>query len=181
MAEEKGTRLSSREKIVGGSLGAVFILFLLYQFLIAPPVRTLRTLREKIPRKEKDLQELVKLSEEYRRLSQFFENKGAEFKPSSENASLLTLLEELATQVGIRRNLVSILPVTKSTPSGYREVSVEAKVEGITLEQLTQYLYRIEKASPGLTVRRLQIKSGGKGALLNSSIEVVRWGRGEIS
>jgi general secretion pathway protein M len=72
--------------------------------------------------------------------------------------AIFSFLEELANKTGIKNNIMYMKPALTTPGELFRESSVEMRLEGIALQQLTRYLYDIEQAPQLLRVRRMHIK-----------------------
>ena len=64
----------------------------------------------------------------------------------------------IVAQVVGRDKIKSMNPENKEIGGAYREDSVELKLTGISLEQLVDMMYRIEKGQHPLRITRLQVK-----------------------
>jgi hypothetical protein len=61
-------------------------------------------------------------------------------------------------QVVGREKIASMNPQNKELGGAYKEESVEIKLTGISLQQLTDLMYRIEKSPQPLRFTRMQVK-----------------------
>jgi hypothetical protein len=93
---------------------------------------------------------------------------------SEVKVSLFSLVEDIATKIGIKDEIVYMNPSTviqKGLP--YKISIVELKLEPISLKQLTEYLNILEATSTEVTTRRLLVsKISEKDGLLSAVIEV---------
>ena len=60
--------------------------------------------------------------------------------------------------LGGREKIASMNPQNKDLGGAYREDSVELKLNGVSLQQLVDLMYHIEKGAQPLRLTRLQVK-----------------------
>jgi hypothetical protein len=119
-------------------------------------------LKKTIPQKEQEVREMETLKQEY-----LAARKNAAVLPanSSESESIFSLVERVAKVRGLAENISSIKPVTSSTPARadasakeeFREVSVEMRMKGLSLQNLVSYLYTLESPPYNLSTKDIQI------------------------
>ncbi|MDA8098070.1 MAG: type II secretion system protein GspM [Nitrospiraceae bacterium] len=139
-----------RALIIGGSAAA---LILIYLYALSPFLADLTRKREQIPRKERDLVEIRKLREEYTELQkqlQIAQDAAAKRGP------LLTEIENLTKRANLNTKIVSLKPQPGTKTDTFTESIVEIKLENITLYDIVNYVYLLEKAT--LRVRKLSFK-----------------------
>ncbi len=77
--------------------------------------------------------------------------------------TLFSFLDQLVRKAGIKDNLQFMKPSTAMEKNGRFKISlVEMKLQALTMEQLTKYLYMVETSPNGVTVTRLSISKTGK-------------------
>ena len=77
-----------------------------------------------------------------------------------------------------KENLVYMRPQPASTQDGYREDSVEIKLEKIRLDQLVRLLYDIQNADAFLQVKNMRVKTRfDNRTLLDVVLTVSAYGR----
>jgi general secretion pathway protein M len=149
--------LGTREKIFIIGAGVAALLALLFLVVVDPMLSHAARLDRQIVSAQRDLQELQSLQREYLRQKGVLDGINAQLK-QQKNFAVYSRLGELAGRTGIQNKIVSMRP-TASTPSGaYVEEAVEIKIEGVTLEQLVQYLSQIENSPQFLKIKRLYLK-----------------------
>src|SRR6185369_15401487 len=73
--------------------------------------------------------------------------------------SLFPHIESTVSQVlGGREKIASMNPQNKELSGAYREESVELKLNAVSLQQLVDLMYSIEKGAQPLRMTRLQVK-----------------------
>ena len=87
----------------------------------------------------------------------------ARIQPGSDT-NLIALLSTLAADAKIsQEQLESIEPKQPSTNAKYPETRAEVRLKGTSLEQMVEFLHKIETSSAHLIVRSLKIRSRGDG------------------
>ncbi len=166
--------LNKREKsAVYGAL--VFVgVFLLVQFIIAPVFNRRDLLAERLETKTKLLAEMKALQSEYSAMK----NKAERSKQGLENRpagfTLFSFLESLAGETGMKDNIDYMKPSSVvNEDSGLRFSRVEMKLQGIDMNNLTTFLYRVETSKNMVVVRRLSIiRAGEAKGLLTAVLQV---------
>jgi len=151
-------RLSPRERTLVGIAGGAVILIALYTLVFDPLVRAGETVHKRIALKQKELVEIQQMRDHYLDLVRRFEASQAVLAKVQPNFSLFSHIESTVSQVVSRDHISSMNPATKVVGDTYREESVEFKLTGVSLEQLVDMAYRIEKGDQPLRVTRLQLK-----------------------
>ena len=150
--------LGGREKLVMIAGGVAVALLLFYRFGLSPALERLRMLDRLVATKERDLHEMKTLRETYLAQKRLMEEVNQSLAQRGQDFAIFSFLEELANKTGIKNNIMYMKPALTTPGELFRESSVEMRLEGIVLPQLTRYLYDIERAPQLLRVRRLQIK-----------------------
>jgi len=150
-----------REKIIllaGGAIVAGFLLYSLFQLPFAY-LQRMETLDRLIVQKEDGLKQLAELKTQYQKLNDRVSRIETRIAQDREGFSLLSYLEETATTVSIRSNIAYMRPQTMPQSGGYREMSVEVKVENAPLGQIVRFLTALEQSPHVLKIRRLHLKT----------------------
>jgi general secretion pathway protein M len=150
--------LGGREKLVIIAGGVVVALVLFYRFGLSPALERLRTLDRLVAVKERDLHEMKTLRETYLAQKGLMEEVNRSLAQRGQDFAIFSFLEELANKTGIKNNIIYMKPALTTPGELFRESSVEMRLEGIALQQLTRYLYDIEQAPQLLRIRRMHIK-----------------------
>lgn len=149
--------LGRRERLFVIGAGAALLLVLLFMLVIDPMLAHSARLDRQITVAQRELQELRTLQREYRRQKGILDDINAQLK-RQKSFSIFSRLEELAGQTGIRSNILYMKPAVSTPSDAYEEEAVEIKMEGVTLEQLTNYLYQVENSPQFMKIKRLYIK-----------------------
>lgn len=146
-------KLESRDKktlIIGGSVAAAI---LLYALVLSPFMDDLARKRELIPKKQRDLAEMKKLRDEYRELQKQLQ---AAQEAASRRGPLLTEIENITKRANLNSKIVSLKPQPGTQAGDFKESIVEIKMDNITLYDVVNYVYLLEKAA--IRVRKLSFK-----------------------
>jgi len=161
-------KLEPRDKktlIIGGIAAAII---LLYVYVVSPFTADLSRKRELIPKKEKDLVEMRALKVQYLEMQQRLQQAQAAAK---QRGPLLTEIENLTKRANLGSKMVSLKPQAGVQTEAFKESIVEIKLDNITLYDIVNYVYLLEKAT--LRVKRLQFKPRyDNPKLINSTILV---------
>ena len=152
------SQMTQRERIVLIA-GGLFVLATLVYFGLISPYRTAMTgLDRKIASRQQQLVDMEDLRQQYLELKQ---NLAAFQKQLDQESafSMFSFIEGLAVQQVGRENLVYMRPQPPAEKDGFREESVEVKLERVDLPQLVQLLYEMESAEMPLQVKSLRIKT----------------------
>ena len=152
---------SRREQLFLLAAGVVVAGFLLYGLIRLPFTYQARmgSLDRLIFQKEADLKQLAELKAQYQKLNDQVSQIEAKISQNQQGFSLLSYLEEVATNVHIRSNIAYMRPQSLPLSGGYREVAVEVKVENAPLDQIIRLLTALEQSPHLLKVRRLHLKT----------------------
>ncbi len=158
------------------SIGACLIaIFFIFQFLVSPFFEKRDRLRKEIVKQEQDLKDLADLIAKYNTYKQNSSNIDRVLAGRGKGFTLISFLEKATGETRIDKEHIKYYKPSTSKGSGpYDELMVEMKLEGITLDQLVRYLYRIEHPDDLVFVKRLSITDNRKEeGYLDSIIQVV--------
>ncbi len=148
--------------------GVAAALILLYVYALAPFVSDLSRKRELLPRKEKDLAEMKVLKTEYLEIQQRLREAQA---AAAKRGPLLTEIENITKRANLGGKIVSLKPQAGVQTEGFKESIVEVKLDNITLYDVVNYVFLLEKEA--LRIRKLQFKPRyDNPKLLNATILV---------
>lgn len=166
--------LTLREKtLVGGA--AIFIIGLLVYFLlISPAMERSRLLTRLISQKEKELQELLLLTEEYKKLKLEEDEIVRRLAATKESISPLSQLEQLAKKTGLADQIQRMKPLPPISTPRYVIIPVQLRFKGAGLKEIITYLYEIENASIPIQARWLKIRPTPRSASgLDVTLEIL--------
>jgi type II secretory pathway component PulM len=161
-------KLEERDKRVLIFGGAAAALILLYALVLYPISSDLSRKRDLIPKKEKDLAEMKVLRTQYVEIRQRLQEAQA---IAAQRGPLLTEIENYTKQSNLSSKIVSLKPQAGVQTEGFKESIVEVRLENITLYDIVNYVYLLEKNA--LRIRKLQFKPRyDNPKLLNATILV---------
>jgi len=152
-------RLSGRERVMlGVALGALLIIglySLIWEPLVAARVGVIR----RIDLEQRQLVAVQRMRERYIELQGQWQAARAAVTRPDQKIELFPHIEEAVSQVNISRDhIVSMTPQSRVIAETYRQESVDLKLINLSLSQLVDLMYRIEKGPYPLRVTRLTIK-----------------------
>ncbi len=151
-------RLAPRERVLVGVAAVTTIVILLYSFVWDPLQSNRALLARRITAKEKDLREVQRQRDVFLALARRLEANQSATSEADPNFNLFAYVQNATTQAVSRERILSLNPSTKNVNPEYQELQVEVKLQQISLAQLVDLLYRIEKGEHPLRFSRLQIK-----------------------
>jgi len=139
--------------------GIIFLGVLYYLFVFSPGVKRERMVRERIRKKESDIRAMMQLKREWQTLRASKIRANELLKRRGKQFALLSFLEGLSREVGINDRIQYMKPVLfQESSSSLRQVGVEVRLDGLSMKDLVQYLYRIEYSDAFLAVPRIKIQ-----------------------
>lgn len=152
-------RLAPRERLLLGTAALSVVLISLYSFVWEPLQASRTRIAQRITMKEKDLAEIQKERQAYLELQRRIETNQAALNPGDPSFSLFPYLNAAVGQAVGREHVTSMNPADKNIPgTDFQEQLVEIHLTQISLPQLVDIMYRIEKGDHPLRFSRLQIK-----------------------
>ncbi len=166
-------RLQQREKRVLLA-GIVFLVgVLIFQFCLIPYMDARTRLAASVKRKEAELVDIRLLMQEYLDLKDRQGDLRKRLRKRAAGFSLFSFLEEQAAIVKVKDHITSMKPSTSEMKEGFSESIVEMKIEKVTLQQLIDFLLRIESDSMLVMVQRLTIqKNSRENGLLDTVVRI---------
>lgn len=145
------------------ALAVVFIVFaVLIQLVVVPIMDSRERMQSGVAAKEKNLQEIVRLSYEYQVLKQGSETLSQRLSSRPTNFTLFSFLEKAAGEAGVKNNIKYMKPSASTGKGPFKESLVEMKLETITLKQMVEYLKLIESPDDIVSIKRISIQTNKK-------------------
>ena len=166
--------LNRRERYIIYGAGCLLGLLILVQFGVTPFIEHKQQSQRSLQRKKAELQEMRGLQAEYAALKEKLQLSKVRFSEREQGFTLFSFLDRLAGQAGIKDRISYMKPSkTVQKNSTYKISRVEMKIDDITLEQLTAYLYHVETSKNMVMVKKLSIsKKEKKEGLINVVLQV---------
>ena len=150
-------KFAKREKIFIYAAAAIICAFLVIELLVLPVLGKKDRMEKEIVRKEKAILELAEMSQKFQQMDKLSGSIEKALSNRKRGFTLFSFLETTAGQARVKSNITSMKPSESKGLDGYTETMVEVKLESITLEQLTNYLYLIEKPDQLVFIKRITI------------------------
>lgn len=154
----KGLSIEFDRKRLFILLGGIsfIILFLLSGNIV---LKKYRGLEKSILAKKKEMLNFVKLKEEYLREKDKFDYAERRALSPRGMESPITILEGIGIRTGIKEKIIMLKPFEEKMEKGYLERGVNVKIDGIDLNQLINFLYKIENNKAMLLIKGFLMKS----------------------
>jgi general secretion pathway protein M len=149
-------------------------LFVVIQFIVFPLFDKKARLQRAIAVKTDAIVEMQRLQAEYDLLKSHADQSKVRFDKRPKGFTLFSFLDQLAGQTGVKDNIAYMKPSKTAPKSGPFSISsVEMKIQAVTLNQITQYLYKVETSPNMVTVKRLSItKNEKQPGVVNAVLQV---------
>jgi general secretion pathway protein M len=103
------------------------------------------------------------LKKEYEALKKRADTATKSMRIRPKGFTLFSFLDQLAGQAGLKDNIAYMKPsVTTHENSPYKTSVVETKLQAVTLERLTAYIYMIETSKNMVSLKKLSITKKSK-------------------
>jgi hypothetical protein len=154
--------------------GLFLVALLLYLVVISPALSKQELLAKNIAKRKQDL---VKISEIKGKWQSFQRDRSdvQEAIKGRGDFTLLSYLEAVTREIGIDQRIQYIKPVTFPEGEGkLKPEGIEISLDGINMEQLVHFLYRMEYSGKLLHVKRIKLlrASKEKTSLLKVTLQV---------
>ena len=156
-------KLNKREKYAVSAAGLVVAAFIVFNLVLNPLMEKQQRLRRSVQAKESMLQELLVLTAQYESIRNRSDSVRQRYTRRQKGFTLFSFLDQLAGQVGVKDRIAYMKPSTSAAKDRPYVISmVEMKLQGVTLQQVSAYLYNVETSENDVFVRRLSISRTGK-------------------
>ena len=147
--------------------GLFFVALLFYFVAISPGLSKQEQLEKSISKRKADL---VKITELKRRWENFKRDQGEveqALRSRGDRFTLLSFLEGITREVGIDKNIQYIKPVTfppSEVAGTFKPEGIEMSLDNVGMEQLVNFLYKVELSGDLLFVKRIKILKTSRGS-----------------
>lgn len=154
--------------------GLVLAGLLFYLIVISPALNKQELLAKNIAKRKQDLVRISEIKASW----QGFQRDRAEVQAAIKargGFTLLSYLESVTREIGIDQRIQYIKPVPFPEGEGkLRPEGIEISLDGVNMEQLVNFLYRIEYSGKLLHIKRIKIlrASKEKTSLLKVTLQV---------
>lgn len=166
-------RLARREKLLAVGLVIFVGIWLLFAIGVKPALARIETLNRVISEKQQELEKIRTKSKEYNFLRDGIDDLRTKIASQPDNFELMLFLESLIAECGLSSNVYKMDKQELPLDSSYYETIVEIRFENISLNQLVNFLVRLESSRVLAKTKSLYIKRNPSDKnLLNSTVEV---------
>ena len=166
--------LTQKEKQTIAAGAILFGLIVVFQIFVRPAIGRVRTLRRVVSDKQQLLAELRAKGEQYKTVSMELEKIRLELGRKPEERKVLSFIERIQKDSGLMQNVVYMKPSDMIVKDIYEQKTIEIKLQSITLDQLIQFLLKIESSEFTIGIRTLEIKRDLRNSrLLDTTIQLV--------
>ena len=148
--------LLPRERILVGIAGGALALTILILGIVLPIQSATENASDSAVAAERQLDMTRRMKREWDGLNARLTRIESRIQDSRNQPNLLTLLESLAAQVGVKPT--SMEKRQSGESERYEETKVEVSLKNVTLQQAVAYLSSIESANQPLSVKSLRVK-----------------------
>jgi general secretion pathway protein M len=167
-------KLARREKYFIVTAVCFIAVFFLFQLVILPFFEERERLQKGIQQKGNDLKEMAELIAEYHSLETNSQGIDRILARRTKGFTLFSFLEQEAGRAQIKDHIKSMKPSTSKGTGPYKESLVEMDLNTLTLNQLVDYLFRIETNGDIIVVKRISITENKKETgLLDAKVQVM--------
>ena len=160
--------LASRERVLVGIAGGSLALLLLFFGIVSPVLSATERAAERADAAERELALMQRMKRDWDQLHGRLGTVESRIRGARQGQNLLTLLETLARQAGVKPN--SMEKRQSGESEQYNETKVEVSLKNVTLAQAVDYLSSIEAEQQPLSVKSLRIKSRSVGRSAAASV-----------
>ena len=154
--------LAPREQVLAGIAGGALALMILIFGLIMPIANATDRAVQKAEDAGRQLSVMARMKRDWDGLHARLDKVEEQIRASGQGQNLLTVLESLARQAGVKPT--SMEKRQSGESAEYEETKVEVSLQNVTLQQAVSYLSSIESASQPLSIKSLRIKRRGGAA-----------------
>ena len=167
-------KLNRRDKYIVYGVGCLLGLLIIVQFIIRPFFENKDQLERTLQTRKAELQKMRQLQTEHKALKGKMQLSQVRVNERQKGFTLNSFLVQTAGQVGIKDRISSMKPTTSAQKNSNFKISrVEMKLDAISLEQLTAFLYGVETSKNMVMVKKLSISKKDKNVgLINVIMQV---------
>ncbi len=150
-------KLEPRERVLVRILGAVFAIFLVYNYIFTPIIDTVGGLSGRIQQRRHDAVEVAHMMRTYWQLQADLATMRKRTVPAGGDFSLFSVIEQALTRAPGKDKIGSITPADKQIPGGLTQHTVEVRLNALNLGQIVDMLYGLQAMNVPVTVSSLHI------------------------
>jgi general secretion pathway protein M len=166
-------KLNTRDKRALIIAGAAIAIFVIIQFILFPLNERHQVLKRQILTAEDDLEKMTFLKSQYDLVKGQYGLSGNKVF-QNKDFNLFSVLEQHAGDSGVKRHIAYMKPsITEQKGTLLKLTIVEMKLETVTMDQLLQFLYRVETSANRININRMSItKTSKPEGFINAVLQV---------
>lgn len=171
-------RLEKRERQIV-TAGLIFLAcFALFHFVASPLIQVRQQTHKALIRKQEELQKMVQLQENYRKLQNQATSIEERLEKRSPGFSLFSFIEEKAGKAGVKQQINSMTPSSVDGEGALQESRVDLKLERLSLQQLVSFLQEVESPDNVVVIKRISIQENSReDNTLDATMQIVTFSR----
>ena len=156
-------RLNKRERYAILAGISIAVIFLVIQFVVEPILNRTDQKKRTLQTKVMMLEQMHQWQAEYDALTRKANVSKSRFRNRPRGFTLYSFMDQLAKKSNVKDRIIYMKPTKKvQKNSPYKLSRVEMKLEAITLEQLTNYLYSVETSKNMVEIKKISISKKDK-------------------
>jgi len=155
-------RFRKRERYAVAAALITLAGYALIQLVILPAFEEKARLQRTVQFKTQVLKDMKQLKAEYETLMKYADQQKRRYARRPKGFTLFAFLDQLARETGIKDHIAYMKPSSSVQKNGPKVSVVEVKLQAITLEQLSKYLYGVETSDNMVTLKRASFLKKGK-------------------
>jgi general secretion pathway protein M len=170
----KFNKLNKRERYAIMLGIGIAVIFIVVQFIVEPIINRTKQKNRMLQTKTMMLEQMRQWQAEYGTLTQKANVSKSRFRNRPKGFTLFSFMDRLAEKSGVKDRIIYMKPTKKiQRNSPYKLSRVEMKLEAVTLEQLTNYLYSVETSQNMVDIKKISIsKKDKKQGLITAVLQV---------
>jgi len=167
-------KMNKRQRCAVAVAAGVLLVFVAVRLVIYPFFNHTERLKRSLQVRIAMLAEMRQLQARYLAINRKMKISMARFQQRPKGFTLFSFLDRLAGEAGVKDHISYMKPSRKAEKNSRYKISrVEMKLESITLEQLTRYLYSVETSPNMVEIKKIAISiKDKKQGLINAVLQV---------
>ena len=171
--------LSTVKQRLAGVEGSSYYLFIgllvLVVVIFMALTNSFASKRERmVEKRQAEFGEFYGFIDQYKKETASIEYLRAKLLIPEAGVSTGTLLEAVGSELGMEKNITSFKPLEEGLVNGYMEKGVQVDIEGVSLNQIVNFLYKIRAHRNLLLIRDFSMKAHfANPSLLDVTVQVV--------
>ncbi|HKV54154.1 MAG TPA: type II secretion system protein GspM [Candidatus Binataceae bacterium] len=147
-----------REKVLLRVLGVIVLALFVYNLIYVPAIDLREGLSARIVTRREQIAEVRGMMRTYQRLRLELASTQKRTVPGGKDFSLFSVVESTLTNSVGRSKIGSITPGDRPVPGGYKQYTVDVKLNDLNLKQVVDTLFDVQHLNVPVTIANLQIR-----------------------